>query len=296
MKFKIFKEIIFTIIDTEINCSCDECEKRKLSNGITFFILKHKLWVETISNAELYKRLKMLNPQFEFQSDTLRQTIYDCITFGEVLINEVQPSVVVTDAAVGGDSEDMRSVCFQYHLGESILNWRINAVVPSSSSVLYCHIILPLSLAFELLNKKQAKLNNKLAILERHTNRLHEKLMLPISTIDNTEEENTDKDLDITHNFSNSLLSSPVTQNLFCEASRQLFTLKKTSENTPTSSTQTSSTCSGSSKVITKDSMTADDSEGEEEKRRSKLYKKLASQTNKYKSKEVVKRPGILRK
>ncbi|CAH8845929.1 unnamed protein product [Trichobilharzia szidati] len=243
----------------------------------------------------------MLNPQFEFQLDTLRQTVYDCITFGEVLINDVQPSVV-TDAAAaasGGDDDgggDMCNVCFQYHLGESILNWRITAVVPSSSSVLYYHIIWPLSLAFELLNKKQAKLNNKLAILERHTNRLHEKLMLPVSTIDNTEEESTDKDLDITHNLSNSLLSSPVTQNLFCEASKQLFTLKKTAENIPTSPTKTSSTCSSSSKMITKDSMTADDSEGEEEKRRSKLYKKLASQTNKFKSKEALKRPGILRK
>ncbi|KAH9587197.1 hypothetical protein MS3_00005025 [Schistosoma haematobium] len=65
-------------------------------------------------------KIKTLNPQFEFQRDTLRHTIRDCFDFGKV----------VADIQV---CTDICSVSFQYTFGESVINWTSDAVVPVSS-------------------------------------------------------------------------------------------------------------------------------------------------------------------
>ncbi|CAH8539510.1 unnamed protein product [Heterobilharzia americana] len=269
MNFRVSEEIVCTVIDSKTNCLCGECIKRSSCNGITFLFLKNKLWVETISDVELFERLRTLNPQFEFQGDTLRHTVHDCVRFGEMMV-DIQPS-------------DVCNVCFQYNLGESVINWRISAVVPVSS-VLHYHVVLPLSLAMESLCRKQDLLNNKLSALDRYTNRLRETLMLPMNL--DTKKEDANQDFDLTYDFSGGLLPSSVSRNLFCEASKHLFTPEM--ENVSLSEIQMVPGCES------KEDLSTSDLEAET-KRRNELHKKLAGQLVKSKGKEV-KRHGILRK
>ncbi|CAH8495219.1 unnamed protein product [Schistosoma turkestanicum] len=278
MNCRIVEGMICTMIDSEVNCPCDECRKRSSCNGISFFFLKNKLWVETISEEELSQRLKALNPQFEFQHDTLRHTIHDCFKCGEAVV----------------DIQACTSVCnvsFQYTLGESVMNWTSNAVVPVSS-VLHYHIVLPLSIALESLCKKQDLLNNKLLALNRHTNRLHEKLMLPMS--EEMKNEDVTLDFNCSYNYysTTGLLSSPSTQHLFCEASKYLFTAKI--DNIPISpiSHVQPPTCE---MMLSSNPNAANNDQETEEKRRNELQKKLADKLVKSKSKEL-KRHGMLRK
>ncbi|CAH8517047.1 unnamed protein product [Schistosoma mattheei] len=273
MNCRIVEGMICTAIDSEVNCPCDECKKRHFSNGISFFFLKDKFWVETVSEEELFLRLKTLNPQFEFQRDTLRHTIRDCFDFGKV-VAEIQ---VCTDIC---------SVSFQYTFGESVINWTSDAVVPVSS-VLHYHVVLPLSFALESLCKKQDLLNNKLLALNHHANRLHEKLMLPMG--EDMKKEDVDLDFSYSYNFSTGLLSSSSTQHLFCEASKHLFTPKI--QNMCVSPIQQKQPTRG---IISSNSNTKDVQETEE-KRRNELQKKLADKLGKSKSKEL-KKHGIFRK
>ncbi|CAH8517076.1 unnamed protein product [Schistosoma mattheei] len=218
-------------------------------------------------------KIKTLNPQFEFQRDTLRHTIRDCFDFGKV-VAEIQ---VCTDIC---------SVSFQYTFGESVINWTSDAVVPVSS-VLHYHVVLPLSFALESLCKKQDLLNNKLLALNHHANRLHEKLMLPMG--EDMKKEDVDLDFSYSYNFSTGLLSSSSTQHLFCEASKHLFTPKI--QNMCVSPIQQKQPTRG---IISSNSNTKDVQETEE-KRRNELQKKLADKLGKSKSKEL-KKHGIFRK
>ncbi|TNN07095.1 hypothetical protein EWB00_007962 [Schistosoma japonicum] len=210
MNYRIFEGTICTMIDSKINCPCDACMKRSICNGITFFFLKNKFWVETISEEELFQRIKTLNPLFEFQRDTVLRTVHECFKFGEILF----------DTEV---SADICCVNFQYTLEESVIIWRSHAVVPAYS-VLHYHVVLPLSLALESLYKNHALLSNKLLVLSQHTDRLHAKLMIPMGS--NMKKEDVDQDFDYQYDFSVGLLSSSAAQNLFCEASKRLFTSK----------------------------------------------------------------------
>ncbi|CAH8545430.1 unnamed protein product [Schistosoma rodhaini] len=262
MNCRIVEGIICTAIDSEVNCPCDECKKRHFCNGISFFFLKDKFWVETVSEEELFQRLKTLNPQFEFQRDTLHHTIRDCFNFGEVVAD------------------------IQYAVGESVITWTSDAVVPVSS-VLHYHVILPLSFALESLCKKQDLLNNKLLALNHHANRLHEKLMLPMG--EDLKKEDVDLDFSYSYNFSKGLLSSSSTQHLFCEASKHLFTSKI--ENMCTSPVQQKQP----TREIISSNSNSEDVQETEEKRRNELQKKLANKLGKFKSKKLERR-GILRK
>ncbi|KAK4471834.1 hypothetical protein MN116_005226 [Schistosoma mekongi] len=273
MNYRIFEGTICIMIDSKVNCPCDACMERSVCNGITFFFLKNKFWVETISEGELFQRLKTLNPLFEFQRDTVLRTVHDCFKFGEMLF----------DTEV---SADICCVNFQHTLEESVIIWRNHTVVPASS-VLHYHVVLPLSFALESLYKKQDLLNNKLLVLNQHANRLHAKLMIPMGS--DMKKEDVDQDCDCPHDFSAGLFSSLATQNLFCEASKRLFTSKSLIENMPVSQVQEIqliSEVSGSSNTNVVET---------EEKRRSELQKKLANKGDKSKRREL-KRHGILRK
>ncbi|CAH8516919.1 unnamed protein product [Heterobilharzia americana] len=131
----------------------------------------------------------------------------------------------------------------------------------------------------ESLCRKQDLLNNKLSALDRYTNRLRETLMLP-----NTKKEDANQDFDLTYDFSRGLLPSSVSRNLFCEASKHLFTPEK---NVSLSEIQMVPGCESKEDLSTSDLA--------ETKRRNELHKKLAGQLVKSKGKEV-KRHGILRK
>ncbi|CAH8516934.1 unnamed protein product [Heterobilharzia americana] len=260
MNFRVSEEIVCTVIDSKTNCLCGECIKRSSCNGITFLFLKNKLWVETISDVELFERLRTLNPQFEFQGDTLRHTVHDCVRFGEMMV-DIQPS-------------DVCNVCFQYNLGESVINWRISAVVPVSS-VLHYHVVLPLSLAMESLCRKQDLLNNKLSALDRYTNRLRETLMLPMNL--DTKKEDANQDFDLTYDFSG-VYYHHQSVGTFSARRLNIYSHRKI---------QMVPGCESKEDLSTSDLA--------ETKRRNELHKKLAGQLVKSKGKEV-KRHGILRK